>query len=246
MTASGMASPPTAALAHRVSMSVRAGGRPPGAWPETGPRDLGSRCPRSGGADEERSERPPGRERAPQEATPDLGCMGPKDPAWFSAAPLTDGLDDQLDPARRHLDRDPVARAPAQERAADRGLDRYAPGRGVRLDRAHEVIGARLALVVLDHEGGARLGDPGAPAHDDLGSPDHLLELVDAVVEPGHLLLRLLQLRVVLDVARLGGLLHPLEGVDPSCPYLLEILLELCEARSSQQDWFAQVHAPGE
>src|SRR5215472_13063257 len=73
MTASGMASPPTAALAHRVSMSVRAGGRPPGARPETGPRDLGSRGPRSGGADEERSERPPGRERAPQEATPDRG-----------------------------------------------------------------------------------------------------------------------------------------------------------------------------
>ncbi|HKF75564.1 MAG TPA: hypothetical protein VKF59_05435 [Candidatus Dormibacteraeota bacterium] len=59
-----------------------------GVRPETGPRDLGARCPRSGGADEERSERPPGRERAPQEATPEVGCMGPKDPAWFSAALL--------------------------------------------------------------------------------------------------------------------------------------------------------------
>src|SRR5215472_15602197 len=95
-----------------------------GVRPETWPRDLGARCPRSGGADEERRERPPGRERAPQEATPDpgsprnrgtgvpresrwwgadslgwgggvriswggeMGCMGPKDPAGFSAAPL--------------------------------------------------------------------------------------------------------------------------------------------------------------
>src|SRR5215469_10796679 len=74
-------------LVESVSFSCR----PPaglGARPETGPRDLGSRCPRSGGADEERSERPPGRERAPQEATPEMGCMGPKDPAWFSAALL--------------------------------------------------------------------------------------------------------------------------------------------------------------
>src|SRR2546423_15322508 len=62
---------------------------PPEAWPETRPRDFASRCPRSGGDAEERSAaRSSTRERAPQASTPEMGCMGAKDPAGFSAAPL--------------------------------------------------------------------------------------------------------------------------------------------------------------
>src|SRR5256885_8600324 len=74
--------------------------------PERLARDLVSGCPRSGGGAEERRERPPGRDRAPQKPTPargpreiavvgcgfrgvgEMGCMGAKDPSAFSAGAL--------------------------------------------------------------------------------------------------------------------------------------------------------------
>src|SRR5215469_1652694 len=102
----------------------RASGCDLGARPETWPRDLGARCPRSGGADEERRERPPGRERAPQEATPEMGCMGPKDPAWFPATPL--GPADHGEALRRlGLDGEAVPLVQATRRVGPQHLEAH-------------------------------------------------------------------------------------------------------------------------
>src|SRR5215831_17356553 len=62
--------------------------RPEVVWPEARPRDLVSRCPRSGCGDEERRERIDMHDRAPQEPKPEMGCLGARDLVGFSAGPL--------------------------------------------------------------------------------------------------------------------------------------------------------------
>src|SRR5215472_6695027 len=141
-----------------------------GVRPETWPRDLGARCPRSGGADEERRERPPGRERAPQEATPEMGCMGPKDPAGFPAAPLVGGA--------RGAGRRGGARGPAP--AVRGGGTRPAPGRGVGAHRPHHLAldAAQRALGVRH---GGRAGAGGRLCQLALQQPILLDQLLDAL-----------------------------------------------------------------
>ena len=77
---------------------------------------------------------------------------------------------------------------------------------------------------------------------DDLRPADHLLQLVDAVVQAGDLFFCLLVLGVVLDVPRLGGLLHPVRGFDAALQRYVEIVLQLGQAFVGQQDRLREVH----
>jgi hypothetical protein len=73
---------------------------------------------------------------------------------------------------------------------------------------------------------------------DDLGPPDHLLQLVDAAVEKTDLLLGLLVLGVVLDVAWLERFLEALACLGAPLQRDFEVALELFQPLWRQQDRF--------
>ena len=73
---------------------------------------------------------------------------------------------------------------------------------------------------------------------DDRRAADHLLKLVDAAVEEAHLLLRLLVLRVVLDVAWLERLLQALTRFGATAQRDFEVALELFQPFGRKQYGF--------
>src|SRR5581483_3614103 len=155
---------------------------------------------------------------------------------------LVDRLDREGEAALRHADRHLVALLLADQRAPDRRVHRDAAGGRVTFDPADEVIRLGLALGVDDVDRRARTRDARVRLLDDLGAADHLLQLVDPVVEETDLLLRLLVLRVVLDVTRLKGLLQALARLDTALLRNVEIALELFEPLGSQQNRFGEIH----
>src|SRR5919198_1962901 len=98
-------------------------------------------------------------------------------------APSADRLDREAERAGRDGDRDLVALALADKSAADRRLDGDPSRRRVAFDGADEVVRLDQPVVVLDLDRGARLGDAAVALMDDLGAPDHLLQLVNPAVE---------------------------------------------------------------
>src|SRR5215831_7594671 len=72
----------------RSAVSRRPSERTLEALSEPWSRDLSSRCPRSGGGDEQHRECMEMHDRAAQEPTPEMVGMGGKDPAGVSTAPL--------------------------------------------------------------------------------------------------------------------------------------------------------------
>src|ERR1700681_245685 len=95
---------------------------------------------------------------------------------------LLDRLDRECQRAGGNADRDLVALLASHERPAHRRLDRDASGRRGALDRADQVKGLDVALVVHHLDRRAGLSDARVGVLDDLRAPDHLLQLVDAAV----------------------------------------------------------------
>src|SRR5258708_7753840 len=114
-----------------------------------------------------------------------------------------------------------------------------APRGWVALHGAYQLVGLRLSLVVDDLDRRARTHHARVRVLDDLRPADHLLELVDPAVEETDLLLRLLVLRVVLDVSRLKRLLEALARLDTAPQSDLQVAFELLEPLGSQQDRFS-------
>src|SRR5581483_5448676 len=110
----------------------------------------------------------------------------------------------------RHLDGDNVATLVADEGLPDRRFVRELALRGVRLRRAHDLELLRVAgLLVLDMDPDADADGLGVELLlvDDGRAADALLELRDALLEQGLLVLGVVVLGVLHDVAELARLL---------------------------------------
>src|SRR5258708_11680802 len=158
------------------------------------------------------------------------------------AVGLLDRLDAQRQRAGRDADRDAVALLLADERATDRRVHRDPAGRGIALDRADEVVSLCMTVGIDDIDGGARSGDTRVRLLDDLRAAYHLLQLVDPAVEQSNLFLRLLILRVVLDVAGLERLLQALARLGAPRQSDFEVALELLKPLGRKQNRFCQIH----
>src|SRR5207237_8278742 len=141
-----------------------------------------------------------------------------------------------------HAHRDRVALGLSDQGPPDRRLHGDAARPRVGLDRPYEVVGDALTVLVLHLDGGPGLGDAATVALDDLGAADHLLQLVDLVVEAPDLLFRLLVLWIVLDVSGLGRLLHAVGRLDPSFSSNDQFVLEPFQAFARQPDRLSHVH----
>src|SRR5215472_8991549 len=177
---------------------------------------------------------PGGRSRRPWSGRRSLPVRWPR-PARSPSRPLLDRLDGEGQRSGGHAHGDPVALLVTHQRAPDRRVDGDASGRRIALHRADEVVRLALAFVVddLDRRSGAR--HAGVRVADDLGAADHLLQLVDPAVQETDLFLRLFVLGVVLDVARLEGLLQSLARLAAPAQRDLEVALELLEPFRCQQ-----------
>src|SRR5258708_3093356 len=152
---------------------------------------------------------------------------------------LLDRFDGERQCAGGNAHGDLVALLPADQRAPDGGVDRDAPRGWVALHGAYQLVGLRLTLVVDDLDRRARTHHARVRFLDDLRPADHLLELVDPAGEETALLLRLLVLRVVLDVSRLKRLHEALARFDTAPQSDLQVAFELLEPLGSQQDRFS-------
>ena len=69
----------------------------------------------------------------------------------------------------------------------------------------------------------AGLGNVRVVLLDELGAANHLFQLIDPAIDQANLFLRLLVLRVVLDITRLEGLLQPIGRLDEAGALNLEL-----------------------